>query len=972
MTNKEITMKYGALRRILAIIIISQLMISNSLSSEPLSDIKGHWAEKNIVELIEIGAINGYSDGTFKPDDAIKRIEFIKVLGTSLGIKTDDKNVYYDTIDHWGDIYLSGALFAGLTEYADDFTYNNETRREDYFFRPDAYITREEMAIMMVKALAAQAMVDGYTSSSFSDVSLTKTVFYTETVPSNFDYIEAAYELGIITGYPNGTFGPDDTATRAQASVMITRMLKLLNEKRAQIMSEEALLDKVQDNVVKVSMYINGNTEYHTGLVVNNGDNIMMNLSQFTRSPNVLDEVTIESYDRTEKKYDKALTYDRARDLFVINTDYQTGYDLVDSDITTIGDSVYIVAYTEEGLSVSSNTIKESNWYKGLMRFELNDELDADMQGGLVFNQYGCFVGICSEVFGGSTEVNNEMIHITDIINVAGRDDMDIPVKAPIMDPALLKYGSSAPDIYVQFFKENGTSRTYYPELKQNHENPVTHGFFLNCSSSDQDNENLVQARFVFTNSRDEILFETPINILNTGANTGDYYYYFEALDLNTLPEGAYTASVYIGDHLSSDEEIVVVSPIVEGSPFSNISISVFNYDAYTKGNYEDSDTLKQHQMWDLGYRLQGKTVSSSQAGASYVMDMRITTPYNKRYFEESIEIDPNSDTFDLYFNIGDEDQLSGGYSDDYGQFRYGYYAGDYLIEVYYQDTLVASKTFEVTNKAYDINTITSDIRLSYYTEEYDRTAGPHSYVHAGFNMDLKDVEGIKVLEAKATYSSSNPDSEPVYLKDRNLLSLKNNYDDNINANFSNHYLPQSILNDYGKGYEVYINLYINGVLAKKSLLNLNDIPMNSEVIDGGLYASELDNRKSFYWMNAYSTLEKHEDERIDYDDEEYLYILCDFKGEEVKLYHHYADDQIVYNRSYEVAHYLRAELINEETGTLIYSKEWYYPNKYTNWSIIPYVNTNEIEGLAEGFYLLKLYDSPDGVEKVSKRYELY
>jgi len=52
-----------------------------------LSDIEGHWAENDIRELVGIGAITGYLDGTYRPEGTITRAEFSSVLRGALGLE---------------------------------------------------------------------------------------------------------------------------------------------------------------------------------------------------------------------------------------------------------------------------------------------------------------------------------------------------------------------------------------------------------------------------------------------------------------------------------------------------------------------------------------------------------------------------------------------------------------------------------------------------------------------------------------------------------------------------------------------------------------------------------------------------------------------------------------------------------------------------------------------------------------------
>ncbi len=82
-------------------------------------------------------------------------------------------------------------------------------------FEPDKEITRGEFAAIVVRALGLKP---GMGSNPFSDVS--SAAWYC-------DYVKTAVEYGIITGYDNGKFGPNDKITREQAMTMIGRAMKL-------------------------------------------------------------------------------------------------------------------------------------------------------------------------------------------------------------------------------------------------------------------------------------------------------------------------------------------------------------------------------------------------------------------------------------------------------------------------------------------------------------------------------------------------------------------------------------------------------------------------------------------------------------------------------------------------------------------------------------------------------------------------
>ncbi len=85
----------------------------------------------------------------------------------------------------------------------------------DNNYAPDREISRAEFAVIIVRALGLEP---GTGASGFSDVS-----------EDNWfcGYVETASEYGLVTGYPDGAFGPNDKITREQAMTMIARAMKI-------------------------------------------------------------------------------------------------------------------------------------------------------------------------------------------------------------------------------------------------------------------------------------------------------------------------------------------------------------------------------------------------------------------------------------------------------------------------------------------------------------------------------------------------------------------------------------------------------------------------------------------------------------------------------------------------------------------------------------------------------------------------
>ncbi|UOF91491.1 S-layer homology domain-containing protein [Fodinisporobacter ferrooxydans] len=170
---------------------------------ETFSDVKGNWAQPYIDKLVSLGAISGYPDGTFKPDQNITRAEFAEVLVKALNLKPQNGKVFSDTANHWAKDAIATAAYYGIVN-----GYNSAT------FGPDNPITREQMAVMMENALKLQATNNPIIYKDQASIS-------SWAVSS----IETLVENNVVSGYPDNTFKPQANATRAEAATMIVRAL---------------------------------------------------------------------------------------------------------------------------------------------------------------------------------------------------------------------------------------------------------------------------------------------------------------------------------------------------------------------------------------------------------------------------------------------------------------------------------------------------------------------------------------------------------------------------------------------------------------------------------------------------------------------------------------------------------------------------------------------------------------------------
>lgn len=176
-----------------------------AVSTEIFKDIAGHWGKQFIVDMNKAGIINGYEDGTFRPDGTVTKGEFATLIVNALKLDTADVS------GHWAAKFVNAAKAANLI--ADDIAFATDA---DF----DTKITREEMASMVSKAAA-------YKKVEIKDA---KELAFTDNgdiASWAAEDVKNAVALGIISGMDDGSFQPKANATRAQAATMLSLLYKL-------------------------------------------------------------------------------------------------------------------------------------------------------------------------------------------------------------------------------------------------------------------------------------------------------------------------------------------------------------------------------------------------------------------------------------------------------------------------------------------------------------------------------------------------------------------------------------------------------------------------------------------------------------------------------------------------------------------------------------------------------------------------
>ena len=174
--------------------------IAVDLGTNGFKDTTTHWAKDYISYLTDNGAIKGFTDGTFKPDNKITRAEFTAILLRALKNDVGQPEV--------------GKWYANYITEATDCKYILSGE----FDSVERNITRGEMARMIVRTMDEtypENMADY--ASQLSD--------YNKMPAEYKDFALKAYVKGIITGQPGGVFAYEDEASRAEATTMIVRLI---------------------------------------------------------------------------------------------------------------------------------------------------------------------------------------------------------------------------------------------------------------------------------------------------------------------------------------------------------------------------------------------------------------------------------------------------------------------------------------------------------------------------------------------------------------------------------------------------------------------------------------------------------------------------------------------------------------------------------------------------------------------------
>jgi len=250
------------MKKTLTIIILILIMTTGTLAyAGDFNDIKDTKYEEAVEFLSAFDVINGFGDGTFRPEESVTRGQMAKMLTVVLGYKDFSQNLqssFADTQGHWANPYVEIVNSFDIVVGYDEDT-----------FGPDNNISYSEAVTMIVRTL-------GYTDSSLEG-------------DWPYDYLVKATDLGILDGVSMMSSG----ATRGDVALMIYNALDnyqvRVNDRNRPIQLDDTLLDNIgtiEEDVDIDEEFIEENQDnsnidlkeyrFHTGdLYYNNEDKIV-------------------------------------------------------------------------------------------------------------------------------------------------------------------------------------------------------------------------------------------------------------------------------------------------------------------------------------------------------------------------------------------------------------------------------------------------------------------------------------------------------------------------------------------------------------------------------------------------------------------------------------------------------------------------------------------------------------------------
>ena len=203
------------MKKLISTIVVLLIVSITTLANQNFKDVTSNqWFYKNLQTALSKGMVSGYPDGTFKPNGNVSSSEFLAIVVRDIAPSEIEIARAQLVNPSWDEPVIKAAQKIGLVRTGE---INN--------FR--APMTREQMALVSARGVAYKESLSNIDSKLNHQGEIRKYITDFNTSNSSTTVrsaIEAVYELGVISGYPDGTFKPKGNLTRAECLVVALRI----------------------------------------------------------------------------------------------------------------------------------------------------------------------------------------------------------------------------------------------------------------------------------------------------------------------------------------------------------------------------------------------------------------------------------------------------------------------------------------------------------------------------------------------------------------------------------------------------------------------------------------------------------------------------------------------------------------------------------------------------------------------------
>ncbi|MEK4027926.1 S-layer homology domain-containing protein [Pseudobacillus sp. FSL P4-0506] len=191
-------------------VIVLFFTLTVQASAQVFNDAKNHWAAKEIQTLVDAGVINGYHDGTFRPDAQVTRGQFIAFLVRALDLPPGDSA--FKDVPSGSNLYkdIAAAKKAGLLL----------GNAEGYALANDP-VTRSDVAVMLDRAMQLKGEYPTKAALTYKDAA--------DITRYAYESVQRMTHYGLIKGTADNYFLPKKIATRGESAVFVYRLMEKLD-----------------------------------------------------------------------------------------------------------------------------------------------------------------------------------------------------------------------------------------------------------------------------------------------------------------------------------------------------------------------------------------------------------------------------------------------------------------------------------------------------------------------------------------------------------------------------------------------------------------------------------------------------------------------------------------------------------------------------------------------------------------------